>query len=76
MIFKDGQLSSFYLSYIKKILQKNTENAAVEFLCTSKEHHRFQGAKARTLISDELSITLNRLQTELESSESDNVLSK
>jgi len=61
MLFKDGKPSQFYQSY--------AENAALEFSCIWREHQRLQGAKARTNISDELSITLNNLQTELESSD-------
>ncbi|KAL0574556.1 NAD-dependent glutamate dehydrogenase [Marasmius crinis-equi] len=69
MIFKDGQPSSFYQSYVKDIQQKITENAAAEFACLWKEHARCQGAKTRTAISDELSSTLNALQAELEGSD-------
>ncbi|KAH8822558.1 NAD-specific glutamate dehydrogenase [Flagelloscypha sp. PMI_526] len=69
MIFKDGKPSEFYQSYVKDIQQKITENAAAEFSCIWKEHSRLQGAKPRTLISDELSSTLNTLQAELEGSD-------
>jgi len=69
MLFKDGKPSEFYQSYVKDIQAKITENAAMEFSCIWREHQRLQGAKARTTISDELSITLNNLQAELESSD-------
>ncbi|OCH90429.1 NAD-dependent glutamate dehydrogenase [Obba rivulosa] len=69
MIFKDGKPSEFYENYVRDIQQKITENAAAEFQCIWREHVRSQGAKPRTLISDELSSTLNNLQEELESSD-------
>ena len=69
MIFKDGKPSDFYKSYVQDIQQKITENAAAEFSCIWKEHQRLQGAKARTIISDELSSKLNDLQAELEASD-------
>ncbi|KAJ3481702.1 hypothetical protein NLI96_g7482 [Meripilus lineatus] len=69
MIFKDGKPSPFYQSYVKDIQAKISENAAAEFHCLWKEHSRLQGAKARTVISDELSSTLNNLQAELEGSD-------
>lgn len=69
MVFKDGKPSEFYKSYVRDIQQKITENAAAEFNCIWREHSRLQGAKSRTLISDELSSTLNNLQAELEASD-------
>jgi glutamate dehydrogenase len=69
MLFKDGKPSQFYQSYVKDIQAKIAENAAAEFLCIWREHQRLQGAKARTIISDELSSTLNNMQTELEGSD-------
>ncbi|KZT11816.1 NAD-dependent glutamate dehydrogenase [Laetiporus sulphureus 93-53] len=69
MIFKNGKPSEFYQSYVRDIQQKITENAAAEFHCIWREHARAQGAKPRTIISDELSGTLNNLQAELESSD-------
>ena len=69
MLFKDGKPSQFYQSYVKDIQDKISENAALEFSCIWREHQRLQGAKARTTISDELSMMLNNLQTELESSD-------
>ena len=68
-MFKDGKPSQFYQSYVKDIQAKIAENAAAEFMCIWREHQRLQGAKARTIISDELSSTLNNLQTELEGSD-------
>jgi glutamate dehydrogenase len=69
MIFKDGKPSEFYQNYVKDIQEKISENAAAEFQCIWKEHARLSGSKPRTIISDELSSTLNNLQAELESSD-------
>ncbi|CCM05749.1 uncharacterized protein FIBRA_07981 [Fibroporia radiculosa] len=69
MIFKDGKPSTFYQSYVKDIQDKISGNAAAEFHCIWREHTRAQGSKPRTIISDELSSTLNNLQAELESSD-------
>ena len=69
MIFKDGKPSEFYESYVRDIQAKIVENAAQEFICIWKEHQRLNGAKPRTIISDELSSKLNDLQAELESSD-------
>jgi glutamate dehydrogenase len=69
MIFKNGKPSPFYESYVRDVQAKIIENAAAEFQCIWREHSRLQGAKPRTTISDELSITLNNLQAELESSD-------
>ena len=69
MIFKNGQPSKFYQSYVKDIQAKIIENAANEFQCIWKEYMRLQGSKTRTVISDELSQTLNNLQAELEGSD-------
>jgi glutamate dehydrogenase len=66
MMFKDSKPSDFYQSYVKDIRAKISENAATEFVCIWREHQRLQGAKARTIISDDLSSTLNNLQAELE----------
>ena len=67
MIFKDGKPSEFYQSYVRDIQQKISENAAAEFSCIWKEHARLGGAKPRTLISDDLSSTLNNLQADVSS---------
>lgn len=69
MIFKDGKPSQFYQNYVRDIQAKISENAAAEFNCIWKEHTRLSGSKPRTVISDELSSTLNNLQAELESSD-------
>jgi glutamate dehydrogenase len=55
-------------SYVKDIQEKIAENGAVEFEGIWKEHIRRKGASPRTLLSDELSSTLNALQVELEES--------
>ncbi|KAF7299440.1 NAD-specific glutamate dehydrogenase [Mycena indigotica] len=69
MIFKDGKPTEFYENYVKDVQTKITENAAAEFTCIWREHARLGGSKPRTVISDELSSTLNNLQAELESSD-------
>jgi len=69
MIFKDGQPSEFYKSYVRDVQKKINENAAAEFQCIWREHSRLQGSKPRTTISDELSSKLNTMQAELESSD-------
>jgi glutamate dehydrogenase len=69
MVFKDGKPSAFYQAYVKEIQAKIVENAALEFGCIWQEHSRPGSTKPRTLISDELSSTLNNLQAELESSD-------
>ncbi|KZS93793.1 NAD(P)-binding protein [Sistotremastrum niveocremeum HHB9708] len=69
MISKDGKPSTFYQKYVLDIQKKISEDAAAEFQCIMKEFDRLKGAKARTLISDELSSKLNDLQAELEASD-------
>lgn len=69
MIFKDGKPSPFYQAYVKDIQAKIVENAAAEYTCIWNEHSRPGSSKPRTLISDELSSTLNALQAELENSD-------
>ncbi|THG97604.1 hypothetical protein EW145_g7585 [Phellinidium pouzarii] len=69
MVFKGGRPSPFYERYVRDIQQKVTENAAAEFACIWRAHARAGGSKSRTLISDELSSTLNKLQAELEASD-------
>jgi glutamate dehydrogenase len=71
-------------SYVKDIQQKICENAAAEYswfvtmrhgmksklTCSiTKEYHRNKSSKPRTIISDELSSTLNQLQHDLEVSD-------
>lgn len=69
MIFKDGKPSTFYQTYVREIQKIIEENAAMEFACIWAEHAKHGGTKARTLISDELSSTLNNLQAKLEGSD-------
>ncbi|KAI5118076.1 hypothetical protein M0805_009157 [Coniferiporia weirii] len=74
MVFKAGRPSPFYEKYVRDIQQIITGNAAMEFACIWRAHAK-AGASgsgsgtARTLVSDELSRTLNRLQAELEASD-------
>ena len=67
MVFSSGKPSAFYQSYVKDIQQKIAENAAAEFQCLWREHAKT--GKPFTLLSDELSGTLNALQAELEASD-------
>ena len=69
MAFKDGRPSEFYQTYVKGIQARITDNATAEFNCIWKEYARLQGAKPRSVISDELSLKLSSLQTELENSD-------
>jgi len=69
MVFKDEKPSMFYQEYVQEIQAKIVENAALEFGCISREYNRAGSTKPRTIISDELSSTLNNLQAELESSD-------
>jgi glutamate dehydrogenase len=69
MAFKDGRPSEFYQTYVKEIQARITDNATAEFHCIWKEYARLQGAKPRSIISDELSLKLSSLQTELENSD-------
>jgi len=69
MVFKDGKPTTFYKNYVRDVQQKIIDNAAAEFQCIWREHARLQGSKARTTISDEISSTLNDMQTELERSD-------
>jgi len=69
MVFKDGKPSSFYQAYVKEIQAKIVDNAALEYACIWNEYQRAGGSKPRTLISDDLSGTLNNLQAELENSD-------
>ena len=77
MIFKDGKSSPFYQAYVRDIQTKICENAANEYNCIQKDWLRNKGSMPRTLISDQLSKTLNKLQDELENSDLyDNVQSR
>jgi len=69
MTFPSGTPTPFYASYVKDIQAKIAENAAAEFQCIQKEHARLHGTKPRTIISDELSLTITELQDELEMSD-------
>ena len=69
MMYKDGKPSEFYQNYVKDIQNIIDENARLEFNCIWKEYKRLQGQTPRTLISDSLSLSLNKLQLELEQSD-------
>jgi len=69
MTFPSGTPTPFYAAYVKDIQAKIIENAAAEFQCIQKEHARLHGTKPRTIISDELSVTITELQDELEMSD-------
>jgi glutamate dehydrogenase len=65
MIRKNG---TFYDEYVKDIQQMIATNGQQEFKCIWEEYHRRNGTVPRTLLSDELSSSLNVLQVELEES--------
>ncbi|KAL6305517.1 hypothetical protein BKA93DRAFT_778531, partial [Sparassis latifolia] len=74
VLFKDSSTNKEYVDLMifknrKPFQARVTENAVAEFQCLWREHTHVQGVKARTFISDKLSITLNDLQTELEGSD-------
>lgn len=69
MTFPNGTPTEFYASYVKDIQAIVAANATAEFTCIHKEHMRLRGAKARTVISDELSVKITNLQDDLESSD-------
>lgn len=69
MVFKDGEPSKFYQTYVKEIQARVIDNAAAEFHCIWKEYARLQGVKPKAIISDELSLKLSSLQIELENSD-------
>ena len=69
MTFPNASPTPFYKEYVQGVQARIIENASLEFSCIWKEHSRLQGAKARTIISDELSSKLNDLQAELEASD-------
>ncbi|KAK2462486.1 hypothetical protein APHAL10511_005456 [Amanita phalloides] len=69
MAFKNGEPSNFYKKYVEEIQATIIDNATAEFNCIWREHARLQGAKSRSVISDELSLRLSSLQAELEGSD-------
>ncbi|KAL5524325.1 GDH2 [Sanghuangporus sanghuang] len=69
MVHANSPPSSFYKSYVRDIQQKIIENASSEFQCLWREYARAGGSKPRSVLSDELSSTLNNLQAELEASD-------
>lgn len=69
MMYKNGQPSPFYNNYVKDIQQIIDSNARMEFNTIWSEYARLGGSESRTIISDNLSRTLNKLQLELEESD-------
>ncbi|EOQ99375.1 hypothetical protein E3P92_02439 [Wallemia ichthyophaga] len=69
MMYTNGKPSSFYESYVKDIQEIIESNARMEFNTIWSEYNRLGGTESRTIISDNLSRTLNKLQLELESSD-------
>ncbi|CDZ97227.1 nad-specific glutamate dehydrogenase [Phaffia rhodozyma] len=67
MLCKNGK-SDFYKSYVKDIQDMICENGRLEHACIQDEYKRRKSTVPRTLLSDELSSTLNALQVELEES--------
>ena len=69
MTFPEGGApSAFYQAYVKDIQKIIAANAALEFGCIWAEYERAGGARARCVVSDELSQRITDLQDELEAS--------
>ncbi len=65
-IVKNGDMPKFYQCYIQQVIQKLEENARLEFECIWKEHQRTK--KPRSIISDELSEKINKLNDRIQES--------
>lgn len=70
MMYTHGRPSPFYESYVRDIQSIIDANARLEFNTIWSEYARLGGVESRTIISDNLSRTLNKLQLELEESDS------
>ena len=67
MCVKDGVTPEFYKAYVKATQETIKRNAALEFEAIWREHAAT--GKARSIISDELSIAITKLDEELQRSE-------
>ncbi|KAK0522349.1 NAD-dependent glutamate dehydrogenase [Tilletia horrida] len=67
MLKEKGKPSEFYLSYVKDIQAIISKNAAGEFNALWREHEKTK--KPRSVLSAELSLALNTLAEELESTD-------
>ncbi|KAJ1959322.1 NAD-dependent glutamate dehydrogenase, partial [Dimargaris xerosporica] len=64
MTVKDGHAPQFYLDYVKEVHHIIERNAELEFECLWREHKRT--GKARSLLSDDLSVAIVKLNEELQ----------
>ena len=64
MCVRDGKLPEFYQSYVKAVQATIQNNAMLEFEAIWREHE--QTGKPRSLLSDELSIAITKLDEELQ----------
>ena len=67
MCFHDGKVPAFYKAYVKTVQEVIKRNARLEFEAIWKEHQ--VTGKPRSIISDELSIAITKLDEELQKSE-------
>ena len=68
MQVSSGIVPEFYQEYIRSVHATIEKNAELEFECLWREHQR-QPEKARSVLSDELSFAIVRLNEELQQSE-------
>ncbi|WFD29759.1 glutamate dehydrogenase [Malassezia sp. CBS 17886] len=67
MLYHDGKPTPFYMDYVHDIQHIITRNAAAEFEAIWREHERT--GKPRSVISTELSLTLNKISQEIETTQ-------
>ncbi|KAF8455771.1 glutamate/leucine/phenylalanine/valine dehydrogenase [Kalaharituber pfeilii] len=67
MCINNGQIPEFYKAYVKAVQETIKRNAALEFEAIWREHQAT--GKPRSIISDELSVAITRLDEELQKSE-------
>lgn len=67
MCYKDGVAPEFYKEYVKEVQSVIKNNARLEFEAIWREHE--QTGKPRSIISDELSIAITKLDEELQETE-------
>jgi glutamate dehydrogenase len=66
MQVKDGVIPQFYQDYVKEVHHIIEKNAELEFECIWREHRRT--GKPRSIISDELSLNIVKLNEDLQQS--------
>lgn len=67
MCINNGEIPAFYKEYVKTVQEVIKRNAALEFEAIWREHAAT--GKPRSIISDELSIAITKLDEELQKSE-------